>query len=476
MTAVPSYDFFGATLLATFEFTDFSDPIDLAFIRSAARSSRAPATTKSTSQADSLDHQALHAAKPPLRTLPDTFLRGDAATLANPLYSHLPADFASTAGPAAVTTLDHISAITALTLADCIVAFYALRHARSTSKVDSGISGIHECDSIVADSDAETLVDACPSYSGKLKSALETDWSDDGDVAVSGSSSTTTTMSDSTCAVTSASALTQSILGHNAKSVIVPKSKNLAQLPTEVQIPAHDIVSRPATPTGIAADVSIARLIASATPTIECKNISSNESTAVFGTEAALPTDLTVPTYGLVSRPTIPTTGPEVDASMTTSKAITDGYETDCDSDFNDSCLFGTFETRGAASIGQLLCSAPFRNGTGMPPAVSADESKKSKKKSAAKMPAAATAYASPASSNKDLAAANYLIGEYDALETAKVVDEMDRDGFVLLRPAADATADERYHCDYRSAPRGRHRLHYYSGVSTLYPLFFCQL
>ncbi|KAI9182865.1 hypothetical protein H9P43_003797 [Blastocladiella emersonii ATCC 22665] len=407
-----------------------------------------------------------------------TLLRGNATSLAASLYSHLPVDFATptTAGPVAVARLDYLTTIVALTIAFGLITTLALRHARPTSKLDSGIhDDLDACDardSTVADSDAETLVDASPD---NFKTALETDWNNNDDVTVSGSSTTTTTtMSDSTCASSPASVLAQSVLDLDSiKSVTVPESKMLVEPPAKTDIPACDTVPRPITPTtGPSADAGLAQSAGSATPIIQPgnPNITKPAAAAVLDAEVALATDLTIPASDLGSRPTTPTTGLDIDsASMTMPKTLSNGYEsgyeTDAscsDSDSSDEDQFG-FETRGAASIDQLSCSALFRNGTDMTPTVSADSA-------AAKKPtaAAATAYASPSSSDSDLAAADYvainsadvldamdrdeyvkvdvrdsiptprltdakLDGEYEALETAAIAEEKDRDEFVLV-------------------------------------------
>ncbi|KAI9151161.1 hypothetical protein H9P43_009776 [Blastocladiella emersonii ATCC 22665] len=365
--------------------------------------------------------------------IPDTLLRGDAASL----YSHLPTDFASltTPGPVAMTRLDYLITIVALTIVFGFVTSLALRHARPTSNIDSGV---------------HNDLDTCPNYSNNLTSDPKTDWTDgDGDVTVSGSS--TTAMTDATCTISPASVLAQSVLDlDNIKSVTMTESEILGQITTKTDIPARDIVARPGTPTtGLAADAGVAQSIGSVTPTpILCKNINNTKSTAAAldDAEVALATDLTIPASDLASRPTTPTTGLAINASMTMSKTLPNGYESGYETDASCSDVdesgyktdascsdvekdwFG-FEPRGAASIDRLSCSALLFNGTFMTPTVDAHKSKK--KSAAAKKPAAAaaaTAYASPSSSDTDLAAADYV-----SINSAKVVDDMDRDEYVKV-------------------------------------------
>ncbi|KAI9183815.1 hypothetical protein H9P43_002867 [Blastocladiella emersonii ATCC 22665] len=536
VTAVSSYDFFGATSLANLDFTDFhtdhftiisscgplapgtdsnylyipcatrASPMGIDF----AKNQTLPVALEVTATA-----AAPRVATPapvciilgggklcsPALPVATTLTAGHAAAVLSDLYSGLkeptlgltealtllfdysylralpsivvipstllPADFANltTAGLVAVTRLDYLITIVALTIVFGFVTSLALRHARPTSKIDSGIHDGHDAYDSTGDSDAETLVDACPNHSNNLKSDLETDWTDgDDDVTVSGSR--TTTMSDLTCTSSPASVLAQSVLDlDNIKSVTVTESEILGQITTKTDIPARDIASRPGTPTGSAADADLAQSIGSVTSTpILCKNINNTKSTAAAldDAEVALATDLTIPASDIASRPTTPTVGLEIDASMATSKTLSNGYESGYETDAScsdvDEDRFG-FETRGTASIDRLSCSALYFNGTFMPPSVDAHvfapalalaeplapapahkaalapparAIKKTKKKSAAaKKPAAAaaaTAYASPSSSDSDLVAADYV-----SINSADVVDEMDRDEYVKV-------------------------------------------
>ncbi|KAI9173315.1 hypothetical protein H9P43_007453 [Blastocladiella emersonii ATCC 22665] len=542
VTAVSSsYDFFGATSLATLDFTDFLNPTDFTIISScgplaprtnynynyipcASRASpmgidfaknqtlpvalkvaataatprvATPAPVCITMGGGKLCSPALHVAttltaghaaaalsdlysalkEPTLRLtktltplLDYSYLRALSSIIVIP-STLLPTDFVAltTTGLVAVARLDYLITIVALTIVFGFVTSLALRHARPTSKIDSGVhddldacdsdlldghAACDACDSTVADSDAETLVDACPNHSTNLKSDLETNRTDDDDMTVSGS--TTATTSDSTCTISPASVLELSVLDIDTiKSVTVPESEILGQFPTTKDTPARDTVSRPTTPTELAPDAGLAQSIGSVTPTILSKNININNTkpvAAALDAEVALATGITIPASDLASRPTTPTVGLDIEASMTMSKTLPDGYEsgyeTDAscsDSDSSDEDPFG-FEIRGAASIDRLSCSALLFNGTFMPPSVSADVfapvlalveplapahevapappsraiNKSKKKSTAAKKPAAAaTAYASPSSSDSELAA------EYVSVNAADVVDEI---------------------------------------------------
>ncbi|KAI9183899.1 hypothetical protein H9P43_002951 [Blastocladiella emersonii ATCC 22665] len=128
--------------------------------------------------------------------------------------------------------------------------------------------------------------------------------------------------------------------------------KVLPQLPIKSDIPARNIVSRPTTPTELAADASLAQSSTSSVPPTILRKSNNSKSTELLDVNATLPPAITIPTYGLVSRPATQTSGLDINVSVIISK------------NFTDPC----FETRAAALSGLLSFLALINNGTKISP------------------------------------------------------------------------------------------------------------